>query len=85
MLRLEEEPDFAVDREAAEWLAARLPAGSDTRRQIQASLENPLDDTYLGSVLIVSELDLVRGIVAASAAMGDAVPENLIRLAGRAD
>jgi hypothetical protein len=85
MLRLEEQPDFAVDREAAEWLAARLPAGSDTRRQIQALLENPLDESYLGSVQIISELDLVRGVISAAAAVGDAVPDDLIRLAGRAD
>jgi hypothetical protein len=85
VLRLEEEPIFAVEREAAEWLAARLPAGSDTRRQIQDSLENPPDDGYLGSVQIRSELELVRGVVSSSAAIGDAVPEGLIRLAQHAE
>lgn len=80
MLRLESQPDIAVDQDAAEWLASRLPAASDTRRQIQNSVGNPLDDTYLGGVEIESELDIVRGIIAGSAAVGDAVPEDLLRL-----
>jgi hypothetical protein len=60
----------------------RPPTPVDRSR---TSLENPLDDTYLGSVEITSELDLVRDMLSALAAMGDAVPEDLIRLAGGAD